>query len=676
MSPAGLILSAAGIVGSVVLFTAAGQIVAHGAGGGAVNTAWAAPIAAAGDSLPPIRWNDNEASAGVLRDEALSVELTVGWGAWHLLGEERPAARVLAFGEVGKELQNPGPMIRVPLGTEIRVRLANPLGDTLVVRGLCARRLASLTEIVIPPGETREARFPADAAGTYYYWGATTGAGTIRARSFEDSQLSGAFIVDAPGGGPEANERVMMLGIWIDGKWEDGSPDFDREFLVINGRPWPYTERLTYAMGDSVRWRLINASRGTHPMHLHGFFYRVDSRGNLARDTIYWPAQRRMAVTERMAPGTTLSLAWSPDRPGGWIFHCHNSFHVIENPGLGTMREDSITRFRRMLLGRHRSPVDPDRYIQGSMGGLLMAIYVRPPEGWQPNEPRRRKLRLFVQSDSAADARTDSMPDPFGFVGPFRRRFAYVLQEGASAPASDSVRLPGSPLVLREGEPTSILVLNRTPEPTQVHWHGLEIESYFDGVAGVGGYPAQTTPLILPGDSFEIRITPPRAGSFMYHTHVNDVRQQTGGLYGPFVVLEADEAWDPEHDRIMIVGDASFDAGVFLNGSQHPEPIEFTAGTDYRLRLMNITLAEGNLRLRIVRDGALERWRARAEDGFDLPTHQRSRVPSEQVVSVGETYDFDYRPRTPGDVHLEVRSRSGRLLVDQLIRVREEAGAG
>ncbi len=76
-------------------------------------------------------------------------------------------------------------------------------------------------------------------------------------------------------------------------------------------------------------------------------------------------------------------------------------------------------------------------------------------------------------------------------------------------------------------------MINRSHEPTQVHWHGLEIESYFDGVAGVGGYPNRLTPAILPNDSFEMRITPPRAGSFMYHTHVNDIRSRARGSTAP-----------------------------------------------------------------------------------------------------------------------------------------------
>jgi hypothetical protein len=68
-------------------------------------------------------------------------------------------------------------------------------------------------------------------------------------------------------------------------------------------------------------------------------------------------------------------------------------------------------------------------------------------------------------------------------------------------------------LVLTRGEPTSIVVVNRSGAPTAVHWHGIELDSYFDGVVGWGGVPGRTTPAIRPGRSFEVRVTPPRAGS-------------------------------------------------------------------------------------------------------------------------------------------------------------------
>lgn len=621
-----------------------------------LSVAWVAgPPAVVPVSAPTkIVFNDNREPAGRLVNGVMELELDIVEGTWHLLGNDEPGGTVFAFAERGKAPSIPGPLIRVPLGTEIHVTVTNPLDTAVVIRGLGARQDGTIPALRVPAGTTRDVRFPADVEGTYFYWGAFT-ATRLNDRNFEDSQLSGVLAVDGPN--TPTDDRIMMIGMWFDARLADGSPDFGREFLVINGRPWPYTERLTYDMGDSIRWRIVNASRDAHAMHLHGFYFRVDARGDLARDTIYWPQQQRMAVTERILPGTSMSIAWSPDRPGGWIFHCHMSVHVIANPTMGPNRPSEAERFLPLFQNGHHD-ADPNMHAMEGMGGLLMATYVRPPPGWVPDEPKRREMRLFI----------NSVPASGGLSG---RQFAYVLQEGEVTPARDSVRLPGTTLVLRKGEPTSIRVFNRTDEPSQVHWHGLEIESYFDGVAGVGGYPNRLTPAIMPGDSFEIRITPPRAGSFMYHTHINDLRQQGSGLYGAFVVLEPDEPWDPDTDRVFLFGESPFrgDELTVLNGANPPEPITLTVGTTYRLRFMDITLNRPNTVLRLLRDGFPVLWTPIAKDGFDLPPGQRGLTRAERPIAVGETMDFRYTPDLPGELHLELRQGNGTLLIDQVVHI-------
>ena len=97
--------------------------------------------------------------------------------------------------------------------------------------------------------------------------------------------------------------------------------------IVVNGRSWPHTERLTYQVGDSVRMRVINAGAAVHPMHLHGFYFNVDSRGDEREDTVF-PAgsSQHLVVTERLASGRTFTLTWKPTRPGNWLFHCHDNY--------------------------------------------------------------------------------------------------------------------------------------------------------------------------------------------------------------------------------------------------------------------------------------------------------------------------------------------------------------
>ncbi|MDZ4674897.1 MAG: multicopper oxidase domain-containing protein [Gemmatimonadota bacterium] len=605
--------------------------------------------------VQPVRavaeYNDNLRPAGTMARGELTLELQIQQAQWFPLGPGKGSGTVFAFAESGKSPSIPGPLLRVSKGTVVRVRVTNTTDTTMVVYGLTGRQQPAPDSLIVAPGATGEARFVADAEGTYYYWAAQVGC-TFENRMYEDSQLNGAFIVD-PAGAAAPADRVMLISGWVMAKLPDGEPDLNFEFFAINGRPWPNTERLTYAVGDSIRWRIINTTPAPHPMHLHGFYFRVDARGDIERDTLYWPGQRRMAVTELSTPGTTMAIAFSPDRPGGWVFHCHLNWHVVKNPAVGEFMLGPQEREAEVTTAHAEH--DPNNHVESGMGGLMMGITITTPPGYTLPTGARRQMRLFVN---------DGPPPAEGLPFP---RYAYVLQEGAREPSPDSLRSPGSTLVLTKGEPTSIWVVNRTAQPTQVHWHGLELDSPFDGVVGVGGMPGMPTPAIMPGDSFEVRITPPRAGTFMYHTHMDEVLQHSGGLWGAFLVMEPGQRWDPEHDLTFQVGEANGFENI-LNGTTTHAKRVLNSDTDYRFRLMNISMRGPNLQYWLVRDGAPARWTPLAKDGFDLPEYRRQLAPAKQVVSIGETYDYQVN-LLPGDYALELRQGNGNLVTRVPIQV-------
>jgi FtsP/CotA-like multicopper oxidase with cupredoxin domain len=59
--------------------------------------------------------------------------------------------------------------------------------------------------------------------------------------------------------------------------------------------------------------------------------------------------------------------------------------------------------------------------------------------------------------------------------------------------------------------------------------------------------------MIEAGGSFVIRFTPPRTGTFIYHTTAR-LRQLSSGLYGPLVVVDAGETFDPAIDHVIVLG--------------------------------------------------------------------------------------------------------------------------
>ncbi len=634
---------------SAIAFGLVGLVLVTGRATPAVLTAQAT-----NESLPRALPNDNRTPAGRRVGDTIVVRLVAQRVLWHLDRDEDPGFAVLAFAEEGSAPTIPGPLLRVRAGTPMRIAVRNPLADTLVVYGLGSRAEPVPDSLVVTPGATTEASFPADRAGTYHYW-ATAGPlrRNINRRFGGASQLSGAFVIDPADGAPP-NDRILVITGHVDLLDGDGQLLRDarnmpqREFLVINGRSWPHTERLSYALGDSIHWRIVNASYAPHAMHLHGFYFAIEARGDNVVDTTYPSASRPMAVTEVLLSGHTMTIAWSPDRPGGWLFHCHMTGHF--------MAHEPVNRHAMLGHTTGHGADEPDRHALTGMGGLVLATTVRGPSP-PPTEPgRARRLRLFVNSDL--------MP------GDTARRFGYVLQTGAVEPPRDSVPVPGPTLVLTRGEPTVIEVVNRTSEPTAVHWHGIELDSYYDGVVGVGGVPGQLTPAIRPGKEFSVRITPRRAGTFIYHTHYDELRQLFGGLYGALVVLEPGEKWNPDRDRVLLVSDAREGPGAMLNGSADPPPMTLRVGVPYRFRWINITAERVRSRMSLRRAGEPVTWRVMAKDGWPVAPDRAQPVRSEAPVAVGETLDVVVTPETFGDLTFEARNLLGRVLVAIPVAVR------
>lgn len=606
-----------------------------------------------GQAVERIVNNDNRAPAGELRQGVLTIRLEAREGDWRPDGDSHSGVVVRAFAEEGKSAQAPGPMIRVPEGTEIHALVRNTYTrGTLVVRGL-SRRGASVSAdrdtIQVAPGATRELRFVAGAAGTYYYRGSVDGADDSSPSS-RDAELSGAFIIDPAGVSP-TRDRVLVIGLWLADTAQIGA--ITSQSLVrftINGRTWPNTERLTYALGDTVRFRVINVSLAVHPMHLHGFYFAVDSRGNGTVDSVYaCAAPPYRVVTERLPLGHTFSLTWVPERTGNWMFHCHDNYHVL----------------RSLPLDGSPSAADSHATFlaHDMMGGLVMGIAVRGRESpaLVMQGATRRKLTLVARVASGNG--TESEP-----------AFGYVLQEGSTSSLSTPPLLPGPTILLKRGEPVSITVVNQLREPTSVHWHGIELESYYDGVPGFAGSPNHIAPPIAPGDSFEARFTPPRSGTFIFHPHADEFSQQRAGLSGALLVVDDPTTFDSTTDIVLLltVPRHEEDArhGILINGSMTPPPLEMRVGARYRLRIIDIHTFRPSMIVRVMRDSTLLTWRPAAKDGMPIPAARAASRPAQQQMGNGETYDFEFTPTTPGDLRISVTSNVGVPLAAVPIHVR------
>jgi FtsP/CotA-like multicopper oxidase with cupredoxin domain len=595
------------------------------------------PAALAGPShlspLPKIMANDNRTPGGHLKAGVLKLRLEMREGIWYPEADSGGHRDVYAFAEEGRPLQTPGPLIRVPEGTQIRAHVRNTLSVAAKVYGLHQHPGDSADALSVGPGESRDVEFTAGEPGTYLYWAAISGH-SLDTRDEAETMLSGAFIVDSSGAKPD--DRIFVLGLWSKGS-------IDSEIPSINGKAWPYDEHVTYRTGETIHWRVINPTSSEHAMHLHGFYFNVDAEGDGEHYERYASDQRRKEVTEFIQEGHVFDLTWTPDRAGNWLFHCHMVAHM--SPPIALHPQAMVP-----------ASYSPGHDLGAMMGGLVIGITVLPAANAPPAPPAPsaiHRLQLVISDNP------DRIP-------------LYKLQVNdltTPTPAPETHPPPsllGPPIVLTRGELAEIEVQNQTKTPTSIHWHGIEIESYYDGVVGWTGTDQHPSPAVPPGGSFMVRMTPPRAGTFIYHTHWHDPLQIRNAVYGPLIVLEPGQKYDPQHDRTFVFGSgiyAPFGFVLLANGHPAPHPVTLHAGTRYRLRLINITSNIVDMRVRLTTNDAPVQWTIIAKDGADLPPAQLKQSAADMWLTVGETYDVEYQVASPTVAKLEAWEASFPLQV-------------
>ena len=585
-------------------------------------------MARAPENIAP---NDNTRVGGVLAGKVFTIKLEAREGIWRPEGSTGRAIPVAAWAEEGKPLANPGPVIRVPAGTEVHASIHNTLDKPLIVAGFGTTRGAS-DSVIVPVNGRTDVSFVATTPGTYYYVG-RRGVGPFGTRPDGDLQLNGAVVVDPPN--VSANDRIFVISWWftLDSTSKTG---LGRATMAINGLSWPHTEHVQLTQGDSARWRVINLTEIDHPMHLHGFYFRLTSSGNGVTDSLFRTADQRLAVTNVLNPFATMSLAWVPSRAGNWIFHCHYATHLSADVELDTDKGE----LDPTMLSHHMS----DRPHQ--MFGLVLGLTVAP-KGPQASPPSNaRPIRLTIREKANVYGNQPG--------------FSFVMGGTPDDVNPNAMPVPGPMLLLQRNQPVAITLVNRAKERAAVHWHGIELESYPDGVPDWSGSTGHILPSVAPGDSITVRFTPPRAGTFMYHSHFDEVTQISGGLYGPIVVLDSGKKFDAERDRILMFGVAGHATNVIvgpfphylLNGSEHPEPMNLRAGTTYRFRIINMG-GDAPLAVSLNAGDKPVQWQAVAKDGATLPANQATKGAAVLMSDPGEIYDFEFTPARSGELALK-----------------------
>jgi hypothetical protein len=134
------------------------------------------------------------------------------------------------------------------------------------------------------------------------------------------------------------------------------------------------------------------------------------------------------------------------------------------------------------------------------------------------------------------------------------RSFAYTASTGQidlGGPTVDTWSydgvVPGRELRVNAGDQVRVQVTNQLPQPTTMHWHGLDIRNDMDGV------PDVTQNAIAAGSSFAYSYTVDAPGTYWFHPHVGV--QFDRGLYGPLIVEDPHEPLSYDEDWVVVLDD-------------------------------------------------------------------------------------------------------------------------
>ncbi|MDD5169097.1 MAG: multicopper oxidase domain-containing protein [Syntrophales bacterium] len=232
--------------------------------------------------------------------------------------------------------QTPGPTIEAVEGDHVKIYVTNKLSEITAVHWHGVRLpngmdgVSGLTQKPIQPGETFLYEFTLKQHGTQMYHShgdemVQMGLGTM-----------GFFIIHPKDGYKHKIDRdfAIFLNEWFVAPGSarpDASVMTDFNIFTFNSRAFPGTEPLVAKTGDRVRIRIANVGQESHPIHLHGFQFKiVGTDGGEIPESAQWPE-----TTVAVFPGQTRDVEFVADAPGDWALHCHRRHHPMNAMGHG-----------------------------------------------------------------------------------------------------------------------------------------------------------------------------------------------------------------------------------------------------------------------------------------------------------------------------------------------------
>jgi FtsP/CotA-like multicopper oxidase with cupredoxin domain len=301
------------------------------------------------------------------------------WKEFHLVAE--PVVRELAPGMKGYlwgyNGQSPGPTIEAVEGDKVRIFVTNKLPESTTIHWHGQRLpngmdgVGGLNQPHIPPGKTFVYEFQLRRSGTYMYH-------------------------------PHSDEMVQMamgmMGFFVVHPKDPAFRRVDRDFVFLlnafdiepgsyvprvaemtefnmwcwNSRVFPGIDPLVVGKNDKVRIRFGNLTMTNHPIHMHGYEFKVScTDGGWVDPVAAWDE-----VSIDVAVGQMRAFDFVADELGDWAIHCHKSHHTMNAMGhsvknyIGVSKKDLAKRIAKIAPGY--MPMGSNG--MGEMGSMEMPL--------------------------------------------------------------------------------------------------------------------------------------------------------------------------------------------------------------------------------------------------------------------------------------------------------------
>jgi FtsP/CotA-like multicopper oxidase with cupredoxin domain len=215
-------------------------------------------------------------------------------------------------------------------------------------------------------------------------------------------------------------------------------------------------------------------------------------------------------------------------------------------------------------------------------------------------------------------------------------------------------RIHGPTIEAVEGDRVRIYVTNKLPGGTSVHWHGLLLPNGMDGVAGL------TQQVIQPKETFRYEFTLRQHGTYMYHSHHDEMTQMALGTVGLFIIHPRTQRTErPDRDFAFMLSEWRVDVGT-----SRPNPNEMT---NFNIFTFNARAFPGTqpmvarlgdrVRIRIANVAAMShhpihlhgyQFRVTETDGGPIPASAQQ-LETSVLVAIGQSRTIEFIADEPGD---------------------------